>query len=271
MTSADILTYSQATLLLIGAIAWIVALRKNRVHRWLDAPDRLPPWLISGSDFLLFGLLLVVFLSLGPVLAMRLFDIQVSSEPTVRDTLIQGFSFQLSGLAACLLFRVHPHGNPPPGTGFHLSAISVGVKSFIYVIPVFTALAALSYWVIEALGFDAAPQDLIESFRAAKSLGEVALLIVLAVFIAPVTEELVFRAGLFRFFQARIPTMWAMGISSILFGLLHQNAMSFLPLVMLGCVFCALFQKTGRLASSIALHALFNLNSVLVIFFGPEP
>ncbi|MGH8018636.1 MAG: lysostaphin resistance A-like protein [Opitutaceae bacterium] len=270
MTSQDILGYAQILLLLAGVAAWIRALRRGRAQQWLDAPNRLPPWTIRGSDFMLFALLVVVFLSLGPALAFRVFDMDVASKPAVRETLIQGFTFQLSGLTACLLFRIHPQGTPPPSPGFDLPAIWTGVCAFLYLMPIFSALVVATAWLMKAAGLDPEPQDLIETFRAAGTPLEITLLIILAVIVAPLTEELIFRAGVFRFLHARIPTAWAMGISSILFALLHQNTLTFPPLILLGCVLCALYQKTGRLSASIALHAMFNLNSVLVILFGPE-
>ncbi len=270
MMSQNILVYAQGFLLLAGVVAWLRALRRGRAQQWLDAPNRLPPWTIGGSDFMLFGLLVVVFLSLGPALAFRVFDMDIARDPTVRETLIQGFTFQLSGLAACLLFRVHPQGRPPTAPGFDLPAIWTGMCAFLYLMPVFSLIVATTYWLMETFGFEPKPQDLIASLRAAGTPLEIALFIVLFVIVTPLAEELIFRAGIYRFLHARVSTVWATGASSILFALMHQNTPAFPPLVLLGCVLCALYQKTGRLSAPIALHAMFNLNSVLVILYGPE-
>jgi membrane protease YdiL (CAAX protease family) len=270
MTSASIIASVQIGLLVAGVVAWFVALRNGRVRSWFAAPDRLSPWPIPGSDFFLFTLLLLVFISLGPAMVVRLFDLPPVPGDGVRETLLHGFAFQLAGLAACLLFRVHPHGVPPGARVSPSGSLATSAVAFLYVVPVFSIVVAATYGLLYAAGLDPREQDLIGTFRNASSPIELGGLVLLAVVIAPVTEELIFRAGFFRFLHARVSPAWAMGVSSILFALLHQNTLTFPSLVLLGVVLCLVYRKTGSLIAPIGLHALFNLNSVLVILLGPE-
>jgi hypothetical protein len=99
-------------------------------------------------------------------------------------------------------------------------------------------------------------------------------MITLAVVIAPLTEELVFRAGLFRFLRSRAPHWLALGVSAVLFASLHVNWVtlegltSFVPLVALAVMFSLAYERTGKIGTAIVAHALFNLNTVVLIFSG---
>jgi membrane protease YdiL (CAAX protease family) len=109
---------------------------------------------------------------------------------------------------------------------------------------------------------------LIAMFADAKSPGLLAFMILLAVVIAPITEELLFRAGIFRYVRTRLPRWAALLIPSVLFGALHANLASFAPLVALGVVFSLAYARTGRIATTIVAHGLFNLNTIVLIFSG---
>lgn len=253
----------------IGAILWLIAARTGWLKRWLDAPDRLPTWEISGSDFMLFALLVLVLFSVGPALAAQVFDPDPTGTPTVHDLLISGYASQVAALAGVLLFRIHPAGRVPSSDAYHLPAAGYGAVSFFYVLPVFTAMVTGSYLVLKAVGLDPQQQDILEMFRETENRRDLVLLAVLAVVVAPVVEELVFRAGLFRFLVAQVPQRWAMLMSSLLFAALHFSALGFVPLVFLGCALCFVYQKSGRLAAPIVLHALSNLNAIVLQLLDP--
>jgi membrane protease YdiL (CAAX protease family) len=114
-------------------------------------------------------------------------------------------------------------------------------------------------------------------FANAKSPWLLIVMITLAVVIAPLNEELVFRAGLFRFLRTRIPRWLALLLPALTFAVLHvnwhtlQGLASLAPLVMLAIVFSLAYERTGRIGTSIVAHACFNLNTILVIFSGLNP
>ena len=57
-------------------------------------------------------------------------------------------------------------------------------------------------------------------------------------------------------------------VSAGLFALLHGNWVSSLPLFILGLVFAAGYERTGRMAVPMLAHALFNLNTLLLVLGG---
>ncbi len=90
-------------------------------------------------------------------------------------------------------------------------------------------------------------------------------LVLLAVIVAPIVEELVFRAGLYRFLKARLGTHGAMIASAGVFALLHGNLLSAPTLMLLGIALCLAYESGGNIKVPIIMHAVFNMNSVLLI------
>jgi membrane protease YdiL (CAAX protease family) len=91
----------------------------------------------------------------------------------------------------------------------------------------------------------------------------------------PAAEEILFRAGLFRYLRTRIPRWAAIGLTSALFGALHVSwgspmvgLQSLLPLTALAVVFCLAYERTGLIGTTIVAHALFNLNTMFLVVSG---
>jgi membrane protease YdiL (CAAX protease family) len=99
-------------------------------------------------------------------------------------------------------------------------------------------------------------------------------MIALAVVIAPLNEELVFRAGIFRYLRTRIPRWAALLLPALTFAALHvnwqnlQGLSSLAPLVVLAIVLAIAYERTGNIGTSIVAHACFNLNTIVVILSG---
>jgi membrane protease YdiL (CAAX protease family) len=89
-----------------------------------------------------------------------------------------------------------------------------------------------------------------------------------AVVVAPVLEEILFRAGLYRWLKGRVPRKQAVAVSSLAFALAHQHLGSFVPLWVLGALMTEYYEGTGHLGTPIMLHALFNLNTLCLIALG---
>ena len=56
----------------------------------------------------------------------------------------------------------------------------------------------------------------------------------------------------------------------MLFALLHLDVGSFVPLVTLAVVFALAYERTGNIGSTMVAHALFNLNSALLVLAGVD-
>ena len=112
------------------------------------------------------------------------------------------------------------------------------------------------------------PQALLAIFDHTKSRLVLAAMVLVAGGLAPVYEEIVFRAGLYRFCRRWLGRNWALALSGAIFGAMHGNLAGFLPLAVLGALLALAYEATGSLRVPIVAHALFNLNTVAVVFAG---
>ena len=100
------------------------------------------------------------------------------------------------------------------------------------------------------------------------SLWRIAFLGVVTVVLAPLVEELVFRGVMFPALvqlKGRTVGLWG---TSILFGLIHFNLFSLLPLIVMGLLLALLYERTRNLLAPIAVHAAFNLINFVLVLSG---
>jgi uncharacterized protein len=86
----------------------------------------------------------------------------------------------------------------------------------------------------------------------------------MVVAVAPAAEEFFFRGFFYRALRSRFPIVVAAVIDGLLFGAIHfdfSSADALLivpPLALLGFLFCLVYERTGTLFSTIALHSINN-------------
>ncbi len=97
------------------------------------------------------------------------------------------------------------------------------------------------------------------------SKSDVIILVILAVVIAPVFEEALFRGFIFRRLRANYSTWGAAWLSGAIFAFAHMEPGKFIPLTVLGYVFARLYEKTGNLLTTILMHAVWNLGMLFVM------
>jgi membrane protease YdiL (CAAX protease family) len=90
-----------------------------------------------------------------------------------------------------------------------------------------------------------------------------ALIGLLAVVVAPVTEETFFRGFMFSALRKRWGFIVAAVASGLLFALAHTDFGSIIPFTVIGVFLAAIYTYTGSLWVSIASHLLFNFISFL--------
>lgn len=96
-----------------------------------------------------------------------------------------------------------------------------------------------------------------------------ATLIVLAVIMAPLFEEIIFRGIIMKgLLNKGMKPLTAIVISALLFGLVHGNPWQLIGAVLLGCVLGLVYYKTKSLLLPILLHAFNNLTAVFLIAYN---
>ena len=140
-----------------------------------------------------------------------------------------------------------------------LSALLMAMGVTLIILPVAWGLGILSTKLMGQFHVDAVPQQSVRMLQTGISLGPEIFLALLAIAIAPLTEELLFRGILYPFIKQQGYPKLALWGTSVLFGLLHLNLMTFLPLTFLGLVLAWLYETTDNLTAPILAHSLFNL------------
>ena len=116
------------------------------------------------------------------------------------------------------------------------------------------------------------PQD-IKQLGAQASLASKLLLMAVAILIAPLVEELLFRGVLLSAWLKRLNVGWAVTCTSLAFALVHLPDLKFfwygLPnLAMLGAAFAWLRLKSNSLWPAVLAHGMNNLVTTLAWFFA---
>jgi membrane protease YdiL (CAAX protease family) len=261
----------EAGLTVAGLILlWPLALSPRA--RFARRPARLAPWTGDGSDLFLFLLFVFGGVILSSGAAGALMRRTGWSDDGRLVFGIGAFQFGLFLGIASFHFGVRRLGSglsPEP-----LRTLRDGIAIFLLALPVVYAVSFLWRSAMAGLGVPVANQTTLDIFTNLRSPVLRAVFSVLAIVVAPVTEELIFRAGLFRFFLGRFPYWIAVLVPAALFGGAHlltspmENLPTLGPLVALGAVFSIAYERTGRVGTTVVAHALFNLNTVLIVLGG---
>jgi membrane protease YdiL (CAAX protease family) len=145
-------------------------------------------------------------------------------------------------------------------------ALLLGATLGIGLFAIGGGLQVLSGWALEHLHHPAQEQTAVQVIRAAQSWQNRAVLGIAAVLIAPAAEEILFRGLLYPTIkQAGYPRL-AIWITALLFGAIHMNLATFIPLTVLALLLIWIYEKTGNLLASVTAHAVFNLINFLMLF-----
>lgn len=110
------------------------------------------------------------------------------------------------------------------------------------------------------------PQQLVTLFQEGGDVSALVLLVLVAIVLAPIVEEIIFRGCIYRFFKSKMTIFAAQAASGVIFALMHDNLLSFLPLILVGIVLAKVYEKTGNLSVAIWFHAFFNSFSLIMLF-----
>lgn len=268
-------------LLLAGSlISFIVLLtRVSRMHRLGTNP--VAPWPIKPSDFALFMVAMVLWFILSGTFIMQFHGwiAGSDSDPGTGVMILGGFLLQAGMLYLFLRFRFHyrsaNEGPISPRIVPLGTSLFTGLFYFLATLPIVYGVGVAWNGLLEFLrqqGYDInlPLQDAVILFQEAGSPLLVFGLILLAVVVAPIVEETVFRAGIYRFFKGRTSISFALLISGTLFGMIHGNLQSLPGLITVGVCLGLAYELSGSIRVAIFFHAFFNLNSIIWILLIPD-
>lgn len=234
-------------------------------------PATVSPWTVTFSDFLTFAFLMIA----GGLFAAFVggFFIGRLQLPQDTKTILNSATFQLGLLIGPALLPLNL-GHHPLRPKLSFADFRSGAVTFLITLPIVTLANLAWLGVLEICGLPVGQQDLLRLFSEATQPAVVVLMILLATIVAPMAEELLFRATLFRYLRTRIPRWMALLLPGTLFAVLHVNWVtldglaSLVPLITLAVIFSVAYERTGKIATAMVAHGLFNLHTILLLVSG---
>ena len=241
-------------------------------------------WPLQPIDFALLMWVLFMFLLLLPPAASSLLmqnagDAQLDAQ--ARNEQIALVSILSTHLPILLFFGILLY-SPMRGMLGKLSSVKTTVstwvgaakqswKALLKAFPIFMLLAFGWHYLlvmISELGIpiNTDPQLLVTMMEQTESMAFVMLIGFAAVFLAPITEELLFRGILFRYLRLNVCSLTkAAWISGALFSAIHFHWGSLLPLAYLGYVLAKNYDHFGDIRIPILMHMFFNAISTIMM------
>lgn len=169
-------------------------------------------------------------------------------------------------LGVVYLRIVHPGVLSWPQLGLTTSkfwdrvALGVGIGILVVV------GSALIEAALRAVGINQTQEEMFAGVRNATLPQFVGVLLAGAV-IAPIAEEIFFRGYVFTAARRTYGLAPAFILSALLFAIAHLNLQAFVPIFLIGLVFCYVYWRTGSLVPSMIAHVLNNALALISLYF----
>ncbi|TMB50712.1 MAG: CPBP family intramembrane metalloprotease [Chloroflexi bacterium] len=251
-------------LVLVAGLAWVAI--ASIIHRRVLPPNR-----YRGPSVLVMAAMIELGLPLllaPPLLAFTGGDITALSSPAslTLQLLLTPFAF-ITLLAVFVALPRALEGVRLWQGSASLRQAGIGLLAGVFIWSAAQVFAALAVFIMRMLGINPAGQQ--EVTNMARQLPVPVAVVTIAI-LAPIAEELFFRGLVFNAWEREYGTRSALIGAALLFGLAHVPGGTPLAVVvvfLLGLVLTGVYAWTRNLATTIGIHAAFNLASVLALFF----
>lgn len=144
-----------------------------------------------------------------------------------------------------------------------------GVREKIGVVLIY-AILFITIWFLTqffAVWFvSATSEPTYEAYQDSFSALPPVVYYLIVLFLAPLSEELLFRGVLLEGLSRKLGLTWAVVAQAVVFAFFHGTLVHMIPMIFLGIYFGTLAANTGRIWPCVCLHVLHN---ALVLFFPP--
>lgn len=264
--------YGVIVLLGLLILGWFALRIRREPLRWRDSLSRLywRPWNLADVQPLL--LLLVCAFVLGQVIQVALLGLATppDADTSSRLLVLQSVLFHWLGLGALVVML--RRRRLPWHSAFGVDSATAGRDAFrglltlLGTMPILVGAAFIYNFVLQLFGFQPTLQDVAFIISDETSPWMRAYFVLLAVVIAPVFEELLFRGLLLPALARRYGAAAATLVISAVFAVIHGHLPSVVPLFILSVSLCLAYIGTGSLVASIVMHAVFNGVTVALLF-----
>jgi membrane protease YdiL (CAAX protease family) len=275
-SAGEAVTYAMGTLFLVGC-----AVAVGLILKAVASP---PPWdrrirMLGNRPWnaLDLGLVLCV-VALGQVLAIAL------NRPDLDEHSVSYFvQFVLQttvvfhGAAAAtvwFLYTVHRMDQRQAfgvRRGHAVREAFFGVTGYLAAFPAVTLVAAVAGLLLSAMDEEQSFQQVVTMVaEPSQPVLMRVYLCVLAVVVAPVVEEVVFRGMALPVLTRYLGFPVAVAVVSAVFALMHGHVWSLAPLFAIAVAFSLAYTLTGSLRVPIVMHAIFNTVNLGNVLLFPD-
>jgi membrane protease YdiL (CAAX protease family) len=251
-----------AFFLVAGVYVYVSLLRQIRSR---DAE----PELISVRKFAWPEAVLATFLSLFFLLSLLGASNQKMSQMGDRELILNaaftiGLLLAVAGFLRLRRFDLNSLGGFSK-IGFFRTAVTAGIL-MLAAYPLIFLADAITQRLLQK---PPERQAIVDLFNASSTLQQRILIIVLAISVAPLAEEFLFRFFLYGVVRRYFGRAIGVVVSALLFAAVHAHLPSFAPLFVLGACFAIAYEWSGSILVSMTMHALFNALTLTALAF-PE-
>ncbi len=247
----------------------------RRKPDWAGALRRLQDqrWTCREAGIVLATFSLVVLASWIVAHAFRCVGLHPDDRPVPGLVISQILAIQVIPVTVVIsLIRRRPSAAPAFGWGERKRMVPDLVRAAVFYLatwPPMVVMALLYLLVLVAAGYPIHRQEVVRwltnpelplAFRV--TLGG------LAIGLAPLCEEIVFRGVLLSAAAKIFGPVGAVLSTALLFALAHFQVTQFVPLVMMAVAFALGYLRTGNLAVPVAMHAAFNATTVACAYLA---
>jgi hypothetical protein len=154
--------------------------------------------------------------------------------------------------------------------GFSKTSLKRAVSTAIVLLLAATPLILLAEGLTQTfLGGESSKQEIVDLFTNSRTIEQRVTIIVLAVVVAPISEEFIFRFFIYGVLRRYFGVAVGLVFNALIFAAAHTHLPSAAPLFVLGSCFTLAYEWSGSILVSMAMHALFNGTQLIFLAF-PE-
>jgi len=185
---------------------------------------------------------------------------------------ISACCLEIPALVGIALFLRHYNVSWKAAFGFQslepVTAVAYGVLAGALFVPAGWLLETLSGYLMDLVHSTVQDQQIVQTLQdPSLTLPKKIIMGMIAVILAPVVEELLFRGLLYPAIKQQGRPRLALWLTSVLFALVHFNMETFVPLLVFALVLVYLYETFQNLLAPIVAHSLFNAANFLTLIF----
>ena len=143
-------------------------------------------------------------------------------------------------------------------------AISTGIVLLLSAAPLIGLAEGITQTIFRG---GSSKQEIVDLFNSSQSIQQRVAIIVLAVVVAPISEEFIFRFFIYGVLRRYLGIAIGVVFNALLFAAAHTHLPSALPLFVLGICFTLAYEWSGSILVSMTMHAVFNSTQLILLAF----